>query len=124
VILLVEDDVDVREMMRLVLEGRGYAVREASNGLEALELLRQDRPQLMILDLIMPVMDGWALLDEMKAEALTDVPVCVVSAVPERGPRDVAATLRKPFELPELVALLERYCPLPPRDAASPPARG
>jgi CheY-like chemotaxis protein len=109
-ILLVEDDADVREMTKEALEHRGYPVVEARNGAEALAVLEHERPCLMILDLVMPVVTGWQVLDAMHARGLAGVPVCVISAFADRAPHEVAGTLRKPFALHDLLGFAERFC--------------
>jgi len=106
----VEDDEDVREMLKLTLEMSGYAVDVASNGTTALEALSRRRPCLVILDLVMPEMDGWGVLAQMKARALGDIPVCVISALSERTPSEAVASLCKPFDTGELLAIAARYC--------------
>src|SRR2546428_350964 len=68
-VLVVDDDLAVRESMRSVLEGEGYAVTAAENGLEALQHLRNGlRPEVILLDLLMPVMDGWQFLRELRQD--------------------------------------------------------
>jgi two-component system response regulator AdeR len=108
--LLVEDDVDVREMLEFTLKSRGFTVELATNGSAALDALAQRRPCLMILDLRMPVMDGWQVIAQMKERALADVPVCVISALEERIPSQAVASLCKPFDARELLAVAARYC--------------
>ena len=108
-ILLVEDDDDVREMLAMTLDE--YPVEIARNGTEALAALTKLSPPpcLVVLDLKMPVMTGWQVIEWMKASAI-DVPVCVISALSDRAPREAIATLHKPFEPSELLALAARYC--------------
>jgi CheY-like chemotaxis protein len=109
----------VREMLAFTLESRGYAVQVAKNGSAALEALDRGRPCLMILDLLMPVMNGWVVLAQMKERQMTDIPVCVISALEGPRPSEAVATLGKPFNTAELFALAERYCsherPVAPR---------
>ncbi|MBS1123561.1 MAG: hypothetical protein H6Q90_5789 [Deltaproteobacteria bacterium] len=112
-ILLVEDDEDVREMLKLTLEVSGYVVDVAKNGVAALEALDRQRPCLVILDLVMPVMDGWEVLAQMKARQLGDVPVCVISALSGRAPSEAVASLCKPFDASALLAVAARYCAPP-----------
>ena len=110
-ILVVDDDEDIRELLASALESRGFEVQQASNGQAAIDVLNAaPHPCLVLLDLVMPGMDGWAVIAQMKARAIDDVPVCVMTALPEKAPAGVAATLRKPFELSELVAVAQRYC--------------
>jgi PAS domain S-box-containing protein len=80
-VLLVEDDTATREMMARTLEKSDWAVSEAGNGREALDRLAQEKPQLILLDLMMPVMDGFDFLLEMRANAeWQDIPVIVLTA--------------------------------------------
>ena len=99
----------------------GYAVDEAADGATALSLARKTRPDLVLVDLMMPVMDGWTLVRRMREEKLVaDVPLVVFSADRDARERardlDAAAALRKPFELEELQDIVERL--LPPKPAA------
>src|SRR5216683_1405811 len=80
-ILVVEDDAAIRGLVSDVLRDDGYDVREATNGVEALEQLRYERPDLIVLDLMMPVMDGWAFVEECRRKRVCgDVPIVVTSA--------------------------------------------
>ena len=85
-ILLVEDNFPARELMSTILGGVGYMVCTAANGAEALEKLRSpERPDLILLDLLMPVMDGWKLLAEIKRDPeLASIPVLILSGAEER----------------------------------------
>ena len=65
IILVVDDDEDIRETLRVILELEDYQVLVASNGREALEVMRTNRPQLILLDLMMPVLDGWEFVKEL-----------------------------------------------------------
>jgi CheY-like chemotaxis protein len=102
-ILVVEDDPDVRGVLEDVLQAEGYSVGTAANGLEALNALRNQRYGIVLLDLMMPVMNGWQFLDARAADpALADIPVIAVTAVTAAHLPPVR-TLRKPFELSELI---------------------
>jgi CheY-like chemotaxis protein len=102
-ILVVEDDPDVRGVLEDVLQAEGYTVGTAANGLEALNALRSQRYGIVLLDLMMPVMNGWQFLDARAADpALADIPVVAVTAVTAAHLPPVR-TLRKPFELSELI---------------------
>lgn len=81
-IAIVDDNPDVRRLIRRILQSQGnYTLFEATNGREAIELARKERPNLMILDLMMPEMDGFAVMDALQADADTaDIPVIVVTA--------------------------------------------
>jgi signal transduction histidine kinase/DNA-binding response OmpR family regulator len=87
-VLIVEDDKNLRQMLRRMLEGQGWPVAEAENGAVALERVREHVPSVMVLDLMMPVMDGFAALAELRRqEAWARIPVVVVTAL-ELGKAD------------------------------------
>ena len=120
-VLLVDDDPEILEATSQVLREWGYAVDEARDGATALSLARGSKPDLMLVDLMMPVMDGWTLIGKMREEKVAEnVPVIVFSA--DRDARekakklDAQAALRKPFELEELQDVVERL--LAPKPAA------
>jgi CheY-like chemotaxis protein len=121
-ILVVEDDDAIRGLVSDVLRDDGYQVQEAANGLEALEVLRTQRPDLIVLDLMMPVMDGWAFVEECRSSsACENVPIVVTSAshdLPRTAERlrsfGVRTCLAKPFDVDGLLALVERYAPSAP----------
>ncbi len=80
-ILLVEDDEDSRSMISIVLETKGFAVVTAANGLEALERLKEQTPALVLLDIMMPEMNGYDVLVHMKQRPETqNIPVIMVTA--------------------------------------------
>ncbi|MGI9294875.1 MAG: response regulator, partial [Pseudomonadales bacterium] len=80
-ILVVEDERDTREFFRRVLEGAGHRVREASNGLEGLNVLSMWQPQLIVLDLMMPEMDGFEFLDKVRSrQKFRNTPVLIATA--------------------------------------------
>jgi CheY-like chemotaxis protein len=115
-ILIVEDDVDVREALATFLECEGYDVLEAGHGGEALRRLRQAHDVgLILLDLMMPVMNGWEFrAEQTKDPAIASIPVVVVtadhSAVDQAAEVGAAGCLVKPIELTELLAYVGRYC--------------
>lgn len=117
VILLVEDDDELREVMEAVLRDEGYTVTPAENGFRGLELARATPPGVILLDLMMPVMDGWEFRARQRADAaLAMVPVIVVSAA---GPDslaslDPAAFIPKPFDFETLIRAVETYVPSGP----------
>src|SRR5690242_15178451 len=83
-ILVVEDDLDIRECYQNLLERAGYHVTLAQNGLEALNQLSRERPSLILLDLMMPVMSGPEFLEAMRLdESSWNIPVLIVSAYGE-----------------------------------------
>jgi CheY-like chemotaxis protein len=90
-VLVVDDDPGARDLLGRYLQRAGYAVITAGGGEEALRLLRATKPDVVMLDLLMPQMDGWAVLAAMKeTPALTDIPVVMVSVTDNR---DVAISL-------------------------------
>jgi CheY-like chemotaxis protein len=114
-VIIVDDDTAVRAAICDVLHEVGYAVAAFENGRTALEYLRDgNRPSLILLDLMMPVMDGWAFLCEKREDPrLAAIPVAVLSAAGiERLPADVPADhfLRKPFQVSPLLDLVARTC--------------
>lgn len=80
-VLVVDDEPQARSMMRLILVRAGYEVLEAKDGYEALEAVHQRLPDLMILDIMMPGIDGFAVCEKLRADGKTaDLPVIVLSA--------------------------------------------
>jgi signal transduction histidine kinase/DNA-binding response OmpR family regulator/HAMP domain-containing protein len=114
-VLVVDDDPTTISLLGKMLEKEGYRVISASNGVEALSLARQHRPQAITLDVLMPQMDGWRALKELKADvALRDIPVIMVTVLNERGmaiPLGAADFLTKPVDRQRLTALLREHCP-------------
>ena len=118
VVMLVEDFRDTREMMRLMLETQGCRVVEASNGQEAIELSQRGGLDLVLMDLNMPVLDGFnATLRIREYERTRDVPVVAVTAYDSAESRAAAGAVGccdyvvKPLELEHLAALLGRLLP-------------
>ena len=87
-ILVVDDEARNRRLLAGMLEAEGYVVAEASGGEEALTLIRSDPPDIVLLDLMMPVMDGFEVARHLKADPVTKaLPVVIVTALDERGAR-------------------------------------
>lgn len=112
-VLLVEDDPHVREGLCLALSLSGYVVFEASNGREALQIMRGRHPDVMVLDLHLSEIDGWEVLRERKSDpALAAIPVIVSSgsevALTSSLPEGVSAYLTKPYEIEVLVHAIAR----------------
>ncbi|MBI4278275.1 MAG: response regulator [Armatimonadetes bacterium] len=85
-ILVIDDDVDFVKATRMVLERHGYQVFAALDGVEGLQVARRERPDLIILDIIMPLQDGFTVCEELKRDpALADVPVLMLTSFAERG---------------------------------------
>ncbi len=111
-VLVVEDDVDVRAALGEFLADEGYEVETATNGREALQWLEKHKPGLVLLDLMMPVMNGWEFLEKRNQNKdLLQVPVLVLSAVPGKPYVPGAlACLKKPIDLQRLMDFVELYC--------------
>jgi DNA-binding response OmpR family regulator len=111
-ILVVEDDPGIRQGIADFLGFEGYAVDVAVNGEEALAYLREQRPALLVLDLVMPVMNGPQLLEKLRVEGLAQgVPVAIMTAaMPGASALPQAdAYLSKPFDLEELLEVVGRH---------------
>lgn len=113
-VLVVEDDAALRETVAEILADAGYEVSSAGNGVEALASADVERPDLILLDLMMPTMNGWQFrAAQRQRPALAQVPVIVLSACtdlegePSLG--DVAALFAKPLDIGELLAGIRRY---------------
>jgi CheY-like chemotaxis protein len=107
-VLVVDDDAEMRDALATALETEGYRVRCAANGAQALALMHGYRPEAIVLDLSMPIMSGWELLDAVhERRDLHDVHVLVLSAL--RAPAGVEH-LDKPASLDDLLAKLDRMC--------------
>ena len=104
-ILVVEDDADLRRMFRTTLAFSGFRVLEAGDGLSALHQLDTERPDLVILDLGLPLVSGHVVRQEIAAHAHTrDIPIVVVTGTPtSRDSINVTCLLRKPVGPDELV---------------------
>jgi CheY-like chemotaxis protein len=111
-VLVVEDEDDLREMMREALELSGYAVVAAEDGQQALGLLSGiDYLCLVLIDLLMPGMNGWDLFDELRRRPELDaVPIVVYSSVSGRAPRGAPRVLQKPLTFGELHSTVREYC--------------
>ncbi|HEX9501400.1 MAG TPA: response regulator [Thermoanaerobaculia bacterium] len=119
-VLVVDDDPSIRRMIMAALRRDGYTFSEAANGKEALDIMRQEPPSVVVLDLMMPIVSGWDVLRERAAEPdLQSIPVIIVSA--NRGPelasamdKGICAFLPKPFDITVLSSLV-RSCVMPDR---------
>jgi two-component system chemotaxis response regulator CheY len=122
-ILVVEDDNDIRQFTQAALVVHGYLVLTAANGRVALEVLARERPGLILLDLRMPIMDGWTFARTLKERGV-QVPIVVMTA--ERLSAEwaaeigAAAHLAKPFDLDRLLAVVSRFDLGAPADPSPP----
>ncbi|HXF37784.1 MAG TPA: response regulator [Actinomycetota bacterium] len=112
-VLVVDDEPQVAWVLRFSLEAEGYRTLTARDGVAALEAVREHRPTLMLLDIMMPTMDGWSVLEEMRRIPAGERPrVVVVSALASLRDRARAAELGadafvpKPFDVDELLGVL------------------
>ena len=110
-ILIVEDEANIRELLRLYLEREGYAVIEAENGVEGIKLWKAEKPDMLLLDVMMPVMDGWAVCKEIRAES--DVPIIMLTAKGEDMDKILGLEygaddyITKPFNILEVKARIK-----------------
>ncbi len=114
-VLLVEDDPDTRRYMVTWLEAEGYRVRTASNGREALEILLKEVPCLMVVDLMMPIMDGAELRRrQQQMPSVSRVPFVLVSGTRDapRIARDLGIqdVMAKPFDAEQLLGIVASHC--------------
>jgi two-component system response regulator VicR len=115
-ILYIEDDAEIIDLVRLILSRKGYDVTGANGGREGLDLVRQTLPDLVLLDLMMPDMDGWDVYQQMKSSENTrHIPVIVITAKAQSIDRvlglhiaKVDDYLAKPFSPQELVESVEK----------------
>jgi CheY-like chemotaxis protein len=109
-VLVVDDDAAIRNVLVEALGDEGYEVREASDGKMALERLADWTPTAIILDLMMPVMDGWQFREQQKTlDYARDIPVIILTAIRNLADLRVlgaAAVIRKPFDLKEVLRVL------------------
>src|SRR4051812_3787930 len=112
-VLIVDDEDSVRESLEELLRDDGYDVDTAKNGAEALAKLGQHLPCVVILDLIMPVVDGNEVYLRMKADPRWEpIPVIVSTSDPARAPAG-SLVLKKPFDVRRLLDLVKQYCAAP-----------
>lgn len=115
-ILCVEDEPEMIDLIRLILGRRGFEVKGANGGVEGLKMIHQEKPDLILLDLMMPDMDGWEVYQQIKADETTrDIPAIVVTAKAQSIDRvlglhiaKVDDYIAKPFQPQDLLASVER----------------
>ena len=113
-VLVIEDDESLSDLLSVALRMRGYQVRTAGDGLAGLRLLEAYEPDVVVLDLGLPIANGFDVVTELRAVTKTRMtPVIAISGLEEplraaRQSADFVATLAKPFEPDALVALVER----------------
>ena len=118
-VLVVDDDASIRKLIIAALKRYGYEFFEAGNGKEALSLMHSEKPDVVVLDLMMPIASGWDVLQARMADPeLSGIPVIIVSA--NRDPelstvvdKGICAFLPKPFDIAALSALVQSCLPRP-----------
>lgn len=115
-ILCVEDEPEMIDLIGLILSRKGYKVQGATGGVEGIRLIKELHPDLVLLDLMMPDMDGWEVYQQMKAEAsLRDIPVIIVTAKAQNIDKvlglhiaKVDDYIAKPFSPQELIDSVDK----------------
>jgi len=115
-ILCVEDEPEMIDLIRLILGRRGFEVKGAGGGVEGLQMIHEDKPDLILLDLMMPDMDGWEVYQQIKADEKTkDIPVIVVTAKAQSIDKvlglhiaKVDDYIAKPFSPQDLINSIEK----------------
>ena len=114
-LLVIDDDASIREMLEMVLDSEGYEVLTAPHGAAAVKLLGQTRPDVILLDMKMPVMDGWEFMAWYRRLPDPKVPVVVLTAAQDDALRadevGADAYVAKPFAIDELLRVLEQHLP-------------
>jgi excisionase family DNA binding protein len=113
-VLVVDDDARLREFVRINLEVEGYSVREAASGEEALEAIEDQAPELVLLDVVMPGIDGWQMLQRMQ-ERHGSIPVIMfsgqVDATADAEQRGARGFIAKPFDPQQLIERAKQLVP-------------
>jgi CheY-like chemotaxis protein len=112
-VLVIDDDPESRDMIEAVLTRAGYTVALAADGLEGLALLREMRPELILLDVCMPVLDGAQFRQEQRRNRdWIKIPTIVMTGLADEPVLDIAVeeALRKPIHTAELLAIAASHC--------------
>ena len=113
-VLIVDDEPDIRATVSAMLEIEGYEVDEAANGADALQAMERQEPDLILLDMRMPVLDGWAFAREMRGRGhVTPIVVMTAARDAARWASEIAAAafVSKPFGFDDLISAVERAHP-------------
>lgn len=120
-ILIVDDDPDILDGILMILESQDYHLRTARDGLECLKLLKDEVPDLLILDLLMPRMDGWGVIRNVRNDSRYErMPIMVLTTVIEDASRrryeletgqamDIQAYIEKPAKPDDLLNMVEKF---------------
>ena len=107
-VLIVDDNSDVRRLYAIGLNQRGFEVKLAANGAEAVERFAREKPDVILLDWVMPLMDGGEVLNKLSGEGTVSVIVISGQQPPERVDPRIRRCLIKPVSIDELVTEIER----------------
>ncbi len=115
-VMVVEDNEKNRKLMRVVLKAKGYNVIEATTGEEALNLLKNQKPNIILMDIQLPGIDGLTLIKQIKADSVTkEIPIIAVTAYAMKGDEQkildtgCEAYMSKPIDTHELPLIIEKY---------------
>ena len=112
-VLVVDDQDAIRDTLQVALDDEGFSVECASNGREALEILERWKPCVILLDLMMPVMDGWAFCAEQQRTG-DHTPIVLLSAAGQLDDHRIAlgaaAVISKPFDIDHVISTIEQVC--------------
>lgn len=108
-VLVIDDEQSIRTLMAAILEDEGHVVLQAADGYQGLEVLENETPDIVILDIMMPGIDGRETFRRIREQPhLESMPVIMVSAGAYGAPESVNAFMRKPFNLNDFLATLDR----------------
>jgi len=114
-ILIVDDDPDMAAIVKEVLEAVGFRCRLATNGVQALDETAADMPDLVLMDMLMPVMNGWECAHALREAYGARLPIVIMTAAEHAGSRreetNADAVITKPFELRELIRVVRAFFP-------------
>ena len=129
VIVTIEDDSQIAELLEIVLDAKQLVVTRCSNGMEGLETVRAQKPDLVILDVMMPVMSGWQVYDQIRAEeSIAQTPILMLSVTRQKAERrqtfrdsKIDFYMNKPFDMLKLRRQVEEVLELDIWEFPDPP---
>ena len=108
-VLVIDDEQAIRALIAAILEDEGHTVVQARDGFQGLDLLEREQPDIVILDIMMPGIDGYETLRRIREDTHGDnIPVIMISAGVYQAPPNVAAFIRKPFDLMDFLGTIDR----------------
>jgi CheY-like chemotaxis protein len=126
-VLIADDESDMADVLRVVLESEGYSCRTVSNGEQALAEVASDMPGVVLLDVLMPIMNGIECARSLRQAYGRALPIVIMTAAEHvesrREEAQADAVISKPFELRELLSVVARYLPPPNRGVTPATAR-